>query len=114
MVENAIYEHPAMNANHAKHENYLTLQQASKLLPGNPHHGTIGRWAKAGVKVGSTIIRLQSLPVGGRLYTTRTWLNEFSAAIHAARMDSQAVKPAASVPEITETNAAMTLREHGV
>jgi hypothetical protein len=52
---------------------YLSMAQASHLLPGRPHISTLHRWRLRGVRG----IRLQTCLVGGRRYTTEAWIAEF-------------------------------------
>lgn len=59
---------------------YLTITQASHLLPGRPHVSTLHRWRLRGVRG----VRLQTCLVGGRRYTTREWLVEFINATSGA------------------------------
>jgi hypothetical protein len=59
---------------------YLTLAEASHLLPGRPHLSTLMRWAFHGVKR----IRLKTFVVGGRRYTTPDAIREFIEATTAA------------------------------
>lgn len=97
-----------------KRADYLTLGQASRMLPGTPTAGTLARWVREGIRIGDQVIRLRAVAMGKRLFTQVIWLEEFSDATQAARISATQPKPATSVPELTETNAAMTLREHGV
>lgn len=55
---------------------FLTLAQASELLPGNPHPATIRRWARKGLHGGR--VRLELSPVGGRIFVTAEALERFS------------------------------------
>ena len=62
---------------------YLTLAQAAKLIPGTRPGkriaiDTIWRWCRKGVRGG---VRLKSTIIGGRRFTTRKWLMEFSEAL---------------------------------
>ena len=53
---------------------YLTLTEASKIVPGRPSVSTIWRWALHGCGG----VRLRHRRYGGRLFTRRDWLDEFS------------------------------------
>jgi len=59
-------------------EDLLPLSAASSLLPGNPTSGTIARWALKGV--GTERVRLESILVGGRRFTSRQAIARFIAA----------------------------------
>lgn len=61
-------------------EEILSLAQATKMLPGRPHLSSIFRWMSRGVRG----VRLESVLVGGRRYTSREALERFSAATTAA------------------------------
>lgn len=64
---------------------YLTCSEASKLLPGRPSTTAIWRWARRGVQSrGGERIRLQHVRMGGTLYTTAKWLDEFGRALAEA------------------------------
>lgn len=59
---------------------YLSMAQASHLLPGRPHLSTLHRWRLRGVRG----VRLQTCLIGGRRYTTSEWLVEFIEGSTAA------------------------------
>ena len=52
---------------------YLTLSQAAKTLPGRPHVSTLWRWATRGVRDR----KLQTVLRGGRRFTRSLWLDDF-------------------------------------
>jgi hypothetical protein len=55
----------------------LTLREAAALLPGSPNRSTMHRWAHRGIRG----VRLATILVGGRRYTTREAIEEFIAAL---------------------------------
>ena len=55
----------------------LSLSEAAKALPGKISTSTIWRWATSGQRG----IRLDSLRIGGRLYTSRRALQSFCEAV---------------------------------
>jgi len=57
---------------------YITLSEAAQRTPGRPSVGTIWRWARCGIRTraGHTV-RLRHVRVGGRVYTTDAWLQDF-------------------------------------
>ncbi len=69
-------------------ESLLTLKEAAKLLPGNPHYATLFRWAQKGCRG----VRLESARIGGIRDTSREALARF---ILACSGDSS---PGLSVP----------------
>jgi hypothetical protein len=62
-------------------EELLTLAEAAKVIPSHPHTSTLWRRCLRGIRG----IRLRTVIVGGRRYTTMTFLNEFIAHLSAAR-----------------------------
>ena len=61
-------------------EQLLTLSQAAKLLPGTPHVSTLWRWVQHGCRG----VKLESLALAGRRFTSREALDRFAAATTAA------------------------------
>lgn len=57
----------------------LTLSDAAQLLPHRPNPLTLQRWARTG----SHGIRLRTLQVGGRRFTTRQFLEQFIFEVSA-------------------------------
>ncbi len=58
----------------------LSLAEAAKILPGNPHLSTLHRWRVRGIRG----IKLATLKIGGRRFVRRDALEEFIAATTAA------------------------------
>jgi len=65
-------------------DDYITLREAAHRTPGQPSIGTIWRWARRGIltRIGSTV-RLQHVRIGGRVYTTEAWLQDFFREVAA-------------------------------
>jgi len=65
-------------------DDYITLSEAAQRTPGRPSAGTIWRWARRGIltRAGHTV-RLQHVRVGGRVYTTDMWLQDFFREVAA-------------------------------
>lgn len=82
----------------ADHGPLISLAEAAKTLPQangkNFSTNTVWRWARKGVKsrAGDTI-RLQHVRLGGKIYTTRQWVDEFGARL--AQADAQYFEEAA-------------------
>jgi hypothetical protein len=51
----------------------LPLKDVPSLLPGRPHHSTIWRWVTCGVRG----IRLETISIGSRRFTSRSALQSF-------------------------------------
>lgn len=67
---------------------HLTLPQAAKIAPGRPSANCVWRWCREGVKSRSgERVRLKHIRVGGRIYTTREWIETFG--VELADADAQ-------------------------
>jgi len=64
---------------------YLSMSQAAKQVPGRVTPSSVWRWCRKGVKArnGQTV-KLQHERVGGRVYTKAVWMQEFFASTAAA------------------------------
>ncbi len=66
-------------------ENLITLAEAAKIAPGRPSTNCVWRWCRKGVlSRGGDRIRLQHQRVGGMIFTTAAWLEEFGHALAEA------------------------------
>lgn len=64
---------------------HLSLSQAARLAPGKPTPNCIWRWCRRGVKARTgERIRLEHVRIGGKLFTTRRWINEFGERLAEA------------------------------
>lgn len=61
-------------------ETLLSLTEAAQTLPGRPHLSTLHRWWLHGVRG----VRLETILVGGRRFTSAEALERFAAATTAA------------------------------
>jgi hypothetical protein len=52
--------------------------------------GTFRRWLRDGIKAGGERIRPECAVIGGRIYTTIEWLDNFNAALLAAKTKTPA------------------------
>ena len=76
-------------------ETFLTLRQASNLLPGRPSTCSLFRWARYGY--GPQKIRLAYLRLGKKILVSRAAIEEFSARLIKAERELPKVrKPMAS------------------
>jgi hypothetical protein len=64
---------------------YITLTEAAKIAPGRPSTNCVWRWCRRGVLArGGERVRLQHARVGGMIYTTAAWLEEFGRKLAEA------------------------------
>ena len=63
--------------------NYLTMKEASDLLPGNPSHCTVWRWCHRGVAIHGTRkkVKLYHIHLGRKMLTSQEWLEDFLTAL---------------------------------
>jgi hypothetical protein len=64
----------------AEREELLTLTEAANSLPGRPNITTLWRWRNRGVRG----VRLETVLVGGKRFTSREALARFHQAVNAA------------------------------
>ena len=63
----------------------ISLAEAAKIAPGRPSTNCVWRWCRKGVlSRGGERIRLQHQRVGGMIFTTAVWLEEFGSALAEA------------------------------
>ncbi len=86
---------------------YLTLSQAARFTPGEVSPNAIWRWCRQGVRSrGGDRIRLRHVRQGGRLFTTRRWLEEFGERLAAADAQHFAINDESSSHRWDEVGAA--------
>ncbi len=75
----------------------ITLTEATKHSPGRPSTNCVWRWCRKGVRARSGLrVRLRHVRVGGKIFTSRAWLEEFGhhvAEADAAYFDQQLDAP---------------------
>jgi len=64
---------------------FLTLAEASKIIPGNPGIVTLWRWRTKGVHG----VRLRSACAGRVPCTTRAWIEQFMIEVEEAKRDER-------------------------
>ncbi len=66
----------------AESDDHLTLSQAAKIAPGRPSTNCMWRWCRRGVlaRTGERIY-LRHIRVGGKVYTSKPWLDDFGQAL---------------------------------
>lgn len=59
-------------------ERYISLTEVAKLAPGRPSTNCVWRWCRKGVKSRTgERVRLQHVRIGGMIFTSLMWLDEF-------------------------------------
>jgi hypothetical protein len=65
--------------------NYITLTQIANIAPGRPKTNCIWRWCRRGVLSRSgERVRLRHVRIGGMIFSTRQWLDEFGRRLAEA------------------------------
>ncbi len=60
-------------------EEWLTLSEAAAYLPGRPSVNCIWRWCRRGVLGRNGVrVRLQHIRIGGKIFTSREWIADFT------------------------------------
>ena len=76
---------------------YLSLSQATKVIPGNPNVCSVWRWIRRGVKCRNGLrIKLDHRRIGGKMFVTPTGLDDFfrrTAAADQEFYDQQDAQP---------------------
>ena len=70
---------------------YIPLNDASKFIPGRPHRATVWRWCLRGIQRRGSTVKLSTVAVGGRRFTTKESIAAFLRACNG-----DAPKPVAS------------------
>jgi len=67
---------------------YITLQEAARLLPNKPSACTLWRWCVRGIHVRESdeVVRLRFVCIGRKYFTAAEWLDEFIDNVTAARI----------------------------
>src|SRR5690606_28929180 len=66
-------------------DEHLTIAQAARAAPGGHSPNCIWRWCRHGVKArDGARVRLRHIRIGGALYTTRAWIEEFGQRLAEA------------------------------
>lgn len=100
-------------------EGYLTLGQAAAHCPngsgGRLSPSTIWRWCRQGVKArGGGTVCLEHRRIGGRVFTTKPWLDAFFAAVTAADRQHFGEAPPPPAAPLALTREARALRAQAV
>ncbi|MCC7406677.1 MAG: DUF1580 domain-containing protein [Phycisphaeraceae bacterium] len=66
-------------------DQHITLTQAAKITPGRPSTNCIWRWCRRGVLArNGQRVRLEHVRIGGKIFTTRRWVEAFGKALAEA------------------------------
>ena len=66
-------------------DEYISLTQVAKLAPGRLSTNCVWRWCRRGVKSRTgDRVHLQHVRLGGMIYSTREWLNDFGRQLAEA------------------------------
>ncbi|MBL8879292.1 MAG: DUF1580 domain-containing protein [Phycisphaerales bacterium] len=66
-------------------DEHITLTAAAKVAPGRPSTNCLWRWCRRGVKArDGQRVRLQHLRIGGKIFTTLRWLEDFGRLLAEA------------------------------
>ena len=64
---------------------HITLTEAAKLAPGRPSTNCLWRWCRRGVlSRAAERIYLRHIRVGGKVYTSKQWLDDFGQTLAEA------------------------------
>lgn len=86
---------------------HLTVAQAARIAPGRPSPNCVWRWCRYGVKSRAGVrVHLRHVRMGGVLYTTAAWVEEFGLRLAEAdvrhfqldKNDYTVVPPSRSLP----------------
>lgn len=100
------------SAGPAAARDFLTLSQAARLTPGKTSPNAVWRWCRRGVlaRTGQRV-HLQHVRLGGKLLTTRRWIDEFGerlADADKAYFDIAPPEPDATPPALKRWSAPST------
>ncbi len=87
------------------HEHLMSFSAAAKSLPGRPNIATLWRWRTHGVRG----VKLETILVGGRRYTSQEALERFSERITAAA-NGEPSPHRTGLPPSTESRSEVIIR----
>lgn len=59
---------------------FIPINGASQFIPGRPHRATVWRWCLKGILRNGTAVKLETVAVGGRRFTTKEFIAAFLRA----------------------------------
>jgi hypothetical protein len=90
---------------HAPASELVPIDQAGHLYPVPAHRATVFRHKQTGIKRGDRRVKLRTLRVGGRCFTTKAWVLEFLAELN--RDETPPATQAIVSPRQQQARAAM-------
>ena len=88
----------------------VSLPEAAALLPGRPHLSSLHRWMRRGVRG----IRLETVLIGGRRFTSREALQRFVDAVSVAGNGASPARSVVSMEPICAKRAEAELARDGI
>lgn len=89
---------------------FIPINEASQFIPGRPHRATVWRWALKGIRRNAATVKLNTIAVGGRRFTSKEFIAAFLLACNG-----DAPKPVVSDSFTRRAEAAgLTLEAMGV
>jgi hypothetical protein len=84
-MEHTACNAPAPDTPRSHLDERITLSQAARAAPGRPSPNCVWRWCRRGVvaRTGQRV-RLRHVRIGGKLFTTVKWLDEFGQRLAEA------------------------------
>jgi hypothetical protein len=65
-------------------DEHISLTEVAKIAPGRPSANCVWRWCRRGVLArNGERIRLEHVRIGGKIFTTRRWLEDFGRRLAA-------------------------------
>lgn len=101
--------HTAPNADTARNagaDTRLTLSQTARIAPGQVSPNCVWRWCRRGVVARSgERVRLEHVRVGGKIYSSARWLEEFGLRLAEADvayfdLNEKATEPSMAAPTL--------------
>lgn len=90
----------------------ITLTEAAKLTPARVSPNAVWRWCRRGIKARSGAqITLRHIRCGGRVFTTRAWMDMFFSAVADADREYFAASP---TPVQVKPRKSMTQRQRQI
>ncbi len=85
-------------------DEHISLSEAAKIAPGRPTTNCIWRWCRRGVlSRNGERVRLQHVRVGGKIFTTPRWLEEFGRRLAEADVKYFDLSEAAAAAAVSPT-----------
>ncbi|NLW87317.1 MAG: hypothetical protein GXY38_10635 [Planctomycetes bacterium] len=96
-------------------QEYITLKEAGRRLPGSVSGCTIWRWCTKGfyIPAAKRVIRMQYVHIGRKVFTTEQWIEQFIDDLTAAKsLRHEAERKTLRLRELERADA--VLRQAGI